>query len=151
MMPAVLAPSRHDRTLAIQYRSRMRLDIDRPDALHFIRAYEPGLIRIGTREFAASVVVTATSLIEDWRPRHMSDLRASDLEPVLALRPEVLLLGSGTRQLFPEPSLLATLYSARIGFEIMDTGAACRTYNVLVAEGRNVAAALIVEHATLTG
>lgn len=129
----------------------MRLDIDRPDALHFIRAYEPGLIRIGTRELAASVVVTATSLIEDWRPRHMSDLRASDLEPVLALRPEVLLLGSGARQVFPEPSLLATLYSARIGFEIMDTGAACRTYNVLVAEGRNVAAALIVEHATLTG
>lgn len=125
----------------------MRLDADRPGTLHFVRAYAPGLIRIGTREISGSVIVTANSLVEDWSPRHMSDLRAADLEPVLALRPEVLLLGSGTRQVFPEPSLFATLYAARVGFEIMDTGAACRTYNVLVAEGRNVAAALIVERA----
>jgi uncharacterized protein len=125
----------------------MRLDIERPGALHFVRAYGPGLIRIGTREIAGSVIVTASSLIEDWRPRHVSELQAADLEPVLELRPEVLLLGSGARQVFPEPSLLATLYEGGVGFEIMDTGAACRTYNVLVAEGRNVAAALIVERA----
>jgi len=74
----------------------------------------------------------------------VDELTASDLEPVLALRPEVLLLGSGPRQVFPAPELLAQLYAARIGFEVMDTGAACRTYNVLVGEGRAVAAALII-------
>jgi uncharacterized protein len=75
----------------------------------------------------------------------MADLSAADLEPVLALRPEVLLIGSGERQAFPAPELLAALYAARLGFEIMATGAACRTYNVLVAEGREVAAALMIE------
>lgn len=125
----------------------MKLDIDRPGGMNFVRAYAPGLIRIGAREIAGSVIVTANFLVEDWRPRHVSELRAADLEPVLELRPEVLLLGSGARQVFPEPQLLAALYEGRIGFEIMDTGAACRTYNVLVAEGRKVAAALIVERA----
>ena len=75
----------------------------------------------------------------------MADLQAADLEPVLALRPELLLIGSGVRQEFPDQALFRALYESRIGFEIMDTAAACRTYNVLVAEGRDVAAALIVE------
>ena len=74
-----------------------------------------------------------------------ADLAAADLEPVLALQPEILLIGSGERQVFPVPELLAALYAARLGFEIMATGAACRTYNVLVAEGREVAAALLIE------
>ena len=75
----------------------------------------------------------------------MQDLAPADLVPVLELQPEVLLIGSGPRQKFPDRGTLAALYESRIGFEIMDTGAACRTYNVLVAEGRSVAAALIVE------
>jgi uncharacterized protein len=74
----------------------------------------------------------------------MDELTAADLEPVLALQPEVLLLGSGVRQVFPPHELLARLYAARVGFEVMDTGAACRTYNVLVGEGREVAAALLI-------
>jgi len=64
---------------------------------------------------------------------------------VLALRPEVLLIGTGPRQVFPDRALLAPLHAARVGFEVMDTAAACRTYNVLVGEGREVAAALIVD------
>jgi uncharacterized protein len=122
----------------------MKFTLDRPAALHVVRAYAPGLLRIGEREFSRSVIVSARALIEDWRPQHMAELTASDLEPVLALRPAVLLLGSGPRQVFPAAELLAQLYAARIGFEVMDTGAACRTYNVLVGEGRAVAAALII-------
>jgi uncharacterized protein len=123
----------------------MKFTLDRPAAAHVVRSYAPGLIRIGDRDLATSVIVTASTLIEPWRPRRMADLAAVDLEPVLALRPEVLLIGSGERQVFPAPDLLAALYAARLGFEIMATGAACRTYNVLVAEGREVAAALLVE------
>jgi uncharacterized protein len=122
----------------------MKFTLDRPATLHVVRAYEPGLIRIGERELTRSVIVSADRLIDDWRPQHVGELTAADLDPALALRPDVLLLGSGARQVFPAPELLAQLHAARIGLEVMDTGAACRTYNVLVAEGRAVAAALII-------
>jgi uncharacterized protein len=105
------------------------------------------MLRIGPRTFERSVIVTAETLIEAWRPQRIGELAAADLEPLLALRPEILLIGSGTKQGFPDRATLQALYAARIGFEIMDTGAACRTFNVLVAEGRNVAGALIVEPA----
>lgn len=122
----------------------MKLNLDLQAGTHVIRSYAPGEVRIGDRTLRQSLIVTATSLVEDWRPRTMDELQASDLAVILALRPAVLLLGSGPRQQFPEHSLLAKLYAARVGFEIMDTGAACRTFNVLVAEGREVAAALML-------
>jgi uncharacterized protein len=129
----------------IQYVNAMKITPDRPGALHVIHAYGPGALRIGDRTFDRSLIVTAETLIEHWRPESIADLGPADLEPLLALEPEVLLIGSGARQAFPGRPALHALYAARIGFEVMDTGAACRTYNVLVAEGRRVAAALIVE------
>jgi uncharacterized protein len=75
----------------------------------------------------------------------VAELEAADLEPVVALAPEVLLIGTGVRQVFPAAAVFAALHARRIGFEVMDTGAACRTYNVLVAEDRRVAAALLIE------
>jgi len=122
----------------------MKFTLDRPATLYVVRGYSPGLLRIGQRELTRSVIVSAASLIDDWRPQNIGELAAEDLEPALALRPEVLLLGSGARQVFPPHELLARLHAARIGVEVMDTGAACRTYNVLVGEGRAVAAALII-------
>jgi uncharacterized protein len=122
----------------------MKFILDRPGTPHVVRGYAPGRLRIGDREYARSVIVSAATLIDDWRPQHIVELTAADLEPALAIKPQVLLLGSGARQVFPAPELLAQLYAARIGFEVMDTGAACRTYNVLVGEGRHVAAALII-------
>lgn len=129
----------------MKYVNRMKFNLDQPSTAHVVRGYGPGVLRIGDRSYDASLIVTATTLIEHWRPRRMAELALDDLEPVIALQPEVLLVGSGQRQVFPDRAILAALYRARVGFEIMDTGAACRTYNVLVAEGRKVAAALIVE------
>jgi uncharacterized protein len=129
----------------IQYVSAMKFTPDRPVALHVIRAFEPGALRIGDRTFDRSLIVSAESLIERWRPASIAELGPADLEPLLALEPEVVLIGSGARQAFPDRSTLQVLYATRIGFEVMSTSAACRTYNVLVAEGRKVAAALIVE------
>jgi len=122
----------------------MKFTLDRPATQYVIRSYAPGRLSIGEREFACSVIVSAGTLIEDWRPQTAAELVPADLEPVLALQPEVLLLGSGARQVFPPAALLAELHARRIGFEVMDTGAACRTYNLLIAEGREVAAALII-------
>jgi uncharacterized protein len=133
------------RLARIQYVTRMKFHLETPATINMVRAYGPGTLRIGDRSFSRSLIVTAATIIEDWRPTRIEDLQAADLEPLLQLQPEVLLLGSGARQQFPERATLAALYGARIGFEIMDTGAACRTYNVLAAEGRNVAAALILE------
>lgn len=129
----------------IQYGTPMKISLDQPGTAHVVRAWSPGSISIGGRTYDSSLVVTASRLIEGWRPRRAAELSPADLAPVLVLQPEVLLIGTGTRQHFPGRSALAALYAARLGFEIMDTGAACRTYNLLVAEGRNVAAALIVE------
>lgn len=123
----------------------MKFILDRTGAAHVVSAYAPGRIRIGDRDIATSVIVSPGELIEPWRPRHVAELEAADLEPVVALAPEVLLIGTGARQVFPAPTVFAALRSRRIGFEVMDTGAACRTYNVLVAEDRRVAAALLIE------
>jgi len=123
----------------------MKFTLDRPGTTHVVRAYAPGAIRIGEREFTSSVIVTATTLVEPWRPRCIAELEPADLEAAIALDPEVLLVGTGPRQVFPPAAVFAALHAARIGFEIMDTGAACRTYNLLVAEDRRVAAALLLE------
>lgn len=123
----------------------MKFILDRTGAAHVVRAYATGRIRIGDRDISTSVIVSPGELIEPWRPRQLADLEAADLEPVVALAPEVLLIGTGARQVFPAPAIFAALHSRRIGFEVMDTGAACRTYNLLVAEDRRVAAALLIE------
>jgi len=122
----------------------MKFHLDAPGGLNLIRGYGPGQLRVGERTHTSSVIVTATTIIEDWRPASVEDLTAADLEPVLGLAAEVVLLGTGAHQQFPDSAILRILYEQRIGVEIMDTSAACRTYNVLVSEGRSVAAALIV-------
>jgi uncharacterized protein len=129
--------------MLIQYGSAMKFTVDAPPAANVIRGYTAVGFRIGSRDCIGSVIVCAHTLIEHWRPRAMSELAVEDLAPALALRPEVLLIGTGARQVFPAPTLLATLYRSKVGFEVMNTGAACRTYNVMLAEGRVVVAALM--------
>jgi uncharacterized protein len=117
--------------------------VDSRGAANYVRAYTADGLRICTRECVGSVIVSASSLIENWRPSRMDELTFADLEAALALSPEVLLIGGGASQTLPDPGLLAALYGSRVGFELMTTGAACRTYNVMLAEGRAVVAALL--------
>jgi uncharacterized protein len=121
----------------------MKLTVDAPRSANIIRAYTPSGFRIGQRDCTGSVIVSAGALIENWRPRDIGELEVADLDPALALVPEVLLIGSGACQVFPGRELLAALHESKVGFEIMNTGAACRTYNVMLAEGRAVVAALL--------
>lgn len=99
---------------------------------------------MGETQLRASCLIMADKLIDDWRPQDIADLKVEDLQSALALEPELLLLGSGARQQFPSPELLAAVLSRGVGCEVMDTGAACRTYNILASEGRRVVAALLL-------
>lgn len=122
----------------------MKFHLDAPGGVNLVRGYGPGALRVGEATHSTSVILTATTVIAPWRPAVAEDITLADLEPLLGLGVEVVLLGTGPRQRFPDPRVLGALYERRIGVEVMDTSAACRTYNVLVAEGRSVAAALIV-------
>lgn len=92
----------------------------------------------------ASCIVTADTLITDWAPASFSDLRSEHLQAILALKPELVLLGTGATQRFPPAAIRAAFTSGGVGLEVMDLGAACRTFNILVQEERRVAAALFL-------
>lgn len=127
----------------MRYRTAMKLQLENPAGTNLVRSYGAGQIRIGEKTYDTSLIVNAGTILAPWRPSSAAELTSVDLEPLLGLGPEVVLLGTGARQQFPDTQVLRLLYEQGIGVEIMDTSAACRTYNVLVTEGRNVAAALI--------
>lgn len=109
-----------------------------------IRAYETGRVLINEHYYSDSLIVTPDRLETAWPPRTLAELRTSHLESIAVLQPEVVLLGTGQRLQFPGPEVMDFFRRKRIGFEVMDTAAACRTFNVLMAEGRAVAAALLM-------
>ena len=116
--------------------------------LFSITAYDAGHIEVNGRRLTKSFLLTPQRLIEDWSPASVDSLTESDLLSVAELGCPIVLLGTGRRQRFPARALLRPLLERRLGVEVMDTFAACRTYNILMAEGRDVAAALILECAS---
>jgi uncharacterized protein len=122
----------------------MRLTDDTTAGAFLVRSYAPGEVRVGDAVLHRSCLISAERLIDDWRPQTLAELREEDLQAVFALQPEIVVLGSGTRQRFPDARLLGAILARGIGCEVMDTGAACRTYNVLVSESRRAVAALFL-------
>lgn len=114
---------------------------------HSITGCGAGYVAVNGQRYATSLILSPEQVEPDWPVRSIDDL-TPELISRLACQCDVILLGTGQRQRFPAPALLRPLYEARIGIEVMDTAAACRTYNVLMAEGRNPLAALIVETPT---
>ncbi len=118
-----------------------------PDTLagtNAITRHEDRRVWVGAAVFDASVVVPWRGEVQAWPPTAPAELTAAHLEQLLALKPELVIYGSGTRLVFPPPALARVLFERRIGLETMDTAAACRTYNLLASEGRSVVAALIL-------
>lgn len=113
------------------------------DAL-FVRSYDARGLATREGRFTSSTVLTASRCVADWPPRSAAEVTLGHLATVLDLGPEVVLLGTGERQVFPDMRLYAHLASRGVGLEVMDTGAACRTYNVLLHEGRRVALAVLI-------
>ncbi len=103
-----------------------------------------GYIAVNGRRYEQPVVVSASEVRTDWDATDFASLTPAHFEYFIELKPEVLLLGTGARQQFAHPSLYRRLVEAGIGIEFMDTPAACRTYNILVAEGRKAVAALLL-------
>ena len=121
----------------------MRFTEDSSSGINVIRAYGGGELRVNENVYRGALILSASTLIAEPNIHNLEDLIAVDVSRILALEPELLLLGTGVRQIFPAASFGAQFLRLRIGFEVMDTGAACRTFNVLVAEHRQVAALLL--------
>jgi uncharacterized protein len=111
------------------------------NAVHSLLLHE---VRINTQSFDHSVIVPWKGLITPWPISNFDDLSAEHFSSLIALKPELVIFGSGPKLRFPSPALLRLLIESRIGIETMDNGAACRTYNVLVAEGRSAVLALLM-------
>jgi uncharacterized protein len=112
-------------------------------ASNLVRAWEPGRIRIGERWLTGNFIVSAETIVSDWALQDPGRVTVEDLEPALALEPELVIVGAGFDLVRPDLELMQELAGFAVGLEYMQTPAACRTYNVLVHEGRRVAAAMI--------
>jgi uncharacterized protein len=122
----------------------MKVDREMTEGRNAFTGYGSGYVAVNGRRIERSALVRAEA-IDEWNVASIGQLAPEHVQQVLAAKPEIVLLGSGARFAFPDPAVLAPLYAARIGVEVMDTPAACRTFNILAGEGRNVVAALVVE------
>jgi uncharacterized protein len=129
---------------AVQQEERLMKLTQEMGSGYRIRSYEPGRIRINDDIIEHSVIVMADRLVTDWPPQSLTELAEQHVQAILDLDPEVIILGTGATQQFPARAILQRILKSGIGVEVMETGAACRTYNVLMAEDRRVAAALFL-------
>ena len=123
----------------------MKFEREQAEGKNSFTGYGEGYVEVNRARHTASLVVSAERLVTDWPVASVEGLAADHMAAIVELRPEIVLIGTGPRLQFPGPALLAPLYKAGIGVEVMDTPAACRTYNILLGEGRDVLAALILE------
>ena len=122
----------------------MKLNEVRAGDRNLITGYGDGYVAINTQRYTGSVIVTPNRPVTVWEVREFAELEPSHVRALLELKPEIVLLGTGERQRFPPPEVARVFLGARVGFEAMDSRAACRTYNILMSEDREVLAALFV-------
>lgn len=121
----------------------MDLTLEQPGDHLFIRSVTADGIQVVDDFYPSSIIVSAERVIPDWPVNSLESMTEQNLEKVLEQKPEVVLIGTGSRQKFLSPQQMMYFYSRNVGVEVMTTEAACRTFNVLVSEARNVVAALI--------
>jgi uncharacterized protein len=119
------------------------LTLEKPGDHLFIRSVSNEGIQVVDEAYRQPIILSASSIITDWTVTSAAELQTADAEKILELKPEIVLIGTGERQVFLPPELMVFFYSQGAGIEVMNTEAACRTFNVLVSESRNVVAALI--------
>ena len=120
----------------------MEISLDQSAGLS-IKSYEKGCVTIGEKSYTASLIVTPDSIL-DWPPRTVDDLTLEHLQMIKSLKPELVIIGTGEQQKMLSAEFLAFFGASGIGIECMTTAAACRTFNLLVSEGRHVVVGLIL-------
>ena len=111
---------------------------------NFIRAYQPGQLTVRDEILRCNAIISHDRIISDWQPAAINAMSIADFAAALELGPEIILLGTGRKQQFPHIALMTELLQSGIAIEVMETGAACRTFNVLLGERRAVVAALLL-------
>lgn len=122
----------------------MQLNLERPDYAWYLRGADGTYALVNERVLRRSFVIAPDTLIEDWPVTDAATLEPSQLEPLIALRPELVVLGTGASQVFPPPAVLAAFLTRGLGIEVMSNAAAARTYSVLAGEGRRVVAGFLL-------
>ena len=122
----------------------MKFAQDSQDEGYVITAYDDDSVSINGKPFGQSLIISAKKLHEDWSLRTIESLQTNHIDEVLAFKPELIIIGTGNRLTFPAVEVYAAIIQQGIGVDFMDTGAACRTYNILMSEGRDVVAGLIL-------
>ncbi|MGY0504573.1 Mth938-like domain-containing protein [Luteimonas sp. e5] len=122
----------------------MQLVQELPDFDFVLRGADGDWALVNDTRLESSFILTPERLIEDWPPRRLAELDAAAIEPLLALQPDVILLGVGAVQAFPASEVIAACLGRGIGIECMTNASAARTFNVLAGEGRKVAAGFLL-------
>ncbi len=124
----------------------MKFELDNPvDSKYLIQSYTEDSFTINNERITSNIIISANKLIQNWPPQTIADLALQHLDEIITLEPEIVLLGTGNRLVFPDEMIISTITSKHIGVETMDTGAACRCFNLLQSDGRNVVAALLLQ------
>jgi uncharacterized protein len=122
----------------------VQLTRETPEFRYTLRAVDATGVTVNDRRLERSFLLAPDTLVEDWAPRAVEALVPADLDPVLALQPALVLLGTGPRLRFPAPAVMAACLTRGVGIEVMDNAAAARTFTVLAGEGRRVVAAFLL-------
>ena len=122
----------------------MKFAQDSQDEGYVITSYDQGSISINGKEFNQSLIITGTRLDENWDLKIIDSLQPDHIDQILSFEPELILIGTGKKLVFPPVEIYSGIIARGLGVDFMDTQAACRTYNILMSEGRDVVAGLIL-------
>jgi len=128
----------------LTYTNEMKFAQDSQQDGYVITAYDDNSVSINGKTFSQSLVVASTRLKDNWDVADIELLTPNHIEAVLSFQPELIIIGTGNRLIFPAIEIYSGIIEHGIGVDFMDTGAACRTYNILMSEGRDVVAGLIL-------
>ena len=123
----------------------MKLHSDPQSSQNTITGYGIGFVEVNKTPYSYALIVQPDGEVKAWSVEECQELSEEHFSMISALQPELVIVGTGKKQIFLNPKILQPLIRAKIGFEMMDSQAACRTYNILMGEGRKALAAIILE------
>ncbi|TAN08997.1 MAG: hypothetical protein EPN38_00375 [Rhodanobacteraceae bacterium] len=122
----------------------MELNLERPQDYLFVHRADAHGVVVANQRYSTSIILTRDKVIDSWAVADIATLEPANVKPILALKPDVVLLGTGAHQQFPSQAVLAAFLQSGVGVEVMDNAAAARTWDILASEGRSVVAAFIL-------